>query len=186
MGREKQDFPTTTLYMSAAERICQQQIDRHRTIYVYCQGVYERCYRDGLGIYSKDFQYANVYAKDCPTDVGPWPEYGDAWSAYAKAWAYIYGRDQSKETPETREAIFDSAFKTGRHTLIWPGWHLMFVKHHSLGYRSRFREILFPMTLDNGEHFPLFLGGSMGPVRLRDVLSQIDITQLYPKSPRLV
>lgn len=77
-----------------------------------------------------------------------------------------------------REAILDSAFKTGRHTLLWPGWHWMFIKHHLFGYHSRFSEILFPTTLENGEPLPLFLEGSIGPVLLRDLLSQIDIKQL--------
>lgn len=76
----------------------------------------------------------------------------------------------------------DSAFMTGGHILIWPGWYWMFIKHHSYGYRSRFREVLFPATLDNGEHFPMLLGGVTGLVPLKDALSQIDITQLYSTS----
>lgn len=184
MDRGKRYCPVTVLCASAAERICQQQIDRHHTIYLYYQGVYEKCYKDGLGIYSEDFQYAGFYAKDFSTSVGPWPEYKDAWNAYAKAWAYIYGEAKFLENPETREAILDSAFVTGEHTLIWPGWHWMFIKHHLYGYRSRFKEILFPVTLDNRENFPMLLEGATSPVPLKDVLSQIDITQLHPTCPR--
>lgn len=76
-----------------------------------------------------------------------------------------------------REVILDSAFKTGGHTLLWPGWHWIFIKHPSHGYRSRFREILFPTTSDNGELLPHFLEGGVGPIPLRDVLSQIDISK---------
>lgn len=178
INRDKRYCPATILWMSAAERFCQQQIGRHHTIYIYSRGVYEKCYKDGLGIYSEDFQYAGVYARDCPTNVGPWPEYGDAWKVYVKAWAYIYGKEKFQETPEMREAVLDSAFKTGKHTLLWPGWHWMFIKHHLCGYHSRFNGILFPATLDNGEPLPLFLERGMGLVPLKDVLSQIDIKRL--------
>lgn len=58
IGRGKLHCPVTVPCASAAEHIYQQQIDRHHTIYLYYQGggVYKKCYRDGCGTHSEDFQ----------------------------------------------------------------------------------------------------------------------------------
>lgn len=164
-----------------AEELCKQQIDCHRAIYFYCQGVYERYYREHDKVYAKDFQYDGVYAKDFPDSGGPWPNYEDAWDAYVKAWSHIYGNEHLQRYPEMREAILNCTFRPGMHTLLWPGWRWILIKDNLHIYRSRIGEFLFPTVLDNGGLLPRLLESSADLVSLRNCLSQVDISKLYPR-----